>query len=673
MLAEIIFPIPLKKSFFYSVPEEMELTAAPGLRAVASLRNKNTSGLITKILAEKDADLSGIKKIKNIKEILDDEPLFEEPVLEIAEKMSRRWGDSLGLCAGEFYINVPDEMYARFQANCGMEYEKKINLNIPEDSMFPDKGSAFSWEELQIISRIASSFEKKEKKPFLAMLPTEKKHILAGLMAKKFNGGQALFLVSDQEYASYAYKELLPFFGNSLGLWHSQMSPAKKNSTALAAAQGKIRLLIGTRTAAFLPFAKLRLAIADADREECFRNEERAPLYNAAEVLQWRIESSAGTYILCAQCPSAENYGRAAGGRYELANLVRKEKNGGTEIIISDAEKKYVPGSVFSSDLREKIKVFAAEGKKIAVITPRKGFAAKIFCAACGKMLRCPDCGPGLAAVKSSDGETQLLCRRCGKKYPMPEKCPACGQKKFRELGTGTQKAQSELQKLFPDTEIIRYDGDILHGSAIKREAALKGFMCGQTNIMAATKIALNAMPPHSIDLITFINAEEDLSGPDFRSSEKLARSVFAAKSLVKPGGQIILQTREPDNFIFSAISGDSYENFCKEELLSRKFFRYPPYSRLILARFASKKAAAVKACGERLKKISLPYCANKKTELQGPVIPRGQENKTYCSEYWLIKIYSGQVYETLLRAIMSMPQIEGVKYFIEPDPQDFP
>ena len=116
MLAEIIFPIPLNKSFYYSIPEEMELVAAPGLRVSAPLRHQLATGIIIKVLAEKDADLSNIAKIKKIKSIIDDEPVFEEPVLALAKKMERRWGGSFGLCAGEFYVNVPETMTHRLSS-----------------------------------------------------------------------------------------------------------------------------------------------------------------------------------------------------------------------------------------------------------------------------------------------------------------------------------------------------------------------------------------------------------------------------------------------------------------------------------------------------------------------------------------------------------------------------
>ena len=676
MLAEVIFPIPLNKSFYYSIPEEMELVAAPGLRVYAPLRNQQATGIIIKVLAEKDADLSNITKIKNIKSIIDDEPVFEEPVLELAKRMERRWGGSFGLCAGEFYVNVSETMSHRFPAWDGQPAD---NLNIPDDINFPSPDKAFSSEELLKIGNIFSSIQNKKNYDFIIRLPLEKKHILAGLMAKKTNECQILFLVPDQEYASYAYRELLPFFGDTLGLWHSQISAARKKETAINAANGKIRFLIGTRTAAFLPFEKLRLAIIDADNETCFRNEERAPLYNAAEVLQWRMRETGGSTMLCALCPSAENYGRAFSGKYHIEDLtpnkdsLAADNENTSEIVISDMEKDYMPGSVFSEKTEKQIIEAACSGKKIAVIAPRKGYASKLFCSGCGKMLRCPDCGPGLALIKGEDGNMQMLCRKCGKKYPFPEKCPVCGKTRFRELGTGTQKAQAYLQKMLGGINVIRYDGDILRGSAKKKEEMLNSFFCGETNIITSTKIALNLLRPESIDMMIFLDAEEDLSGPDFRSAEKMMRTVLMAKSLMKPGGSIILQTREPDNFIFSAISNNSYNDFCKEELEARKFFRYPPYSRLLLVRFAAKQCGAVKSCGERLNSALKRHLAAKKIELQGPVIPRGQENKSYFSEYWLIKSFEEKTAEEVLQKALYMPQIENVKYFIVPDPQDFP
>lgn len=675
MLAELLFPIPLERTFHYSVPEEMELAVAPGLRARVSLRGKTTNGIILRILAEKDVDLTGVKKIKPLLEITDDAPLFEDSILAIAEKMEKNWGSPYGICAGEFFLNLPEEKYPGLKRFHGeILPQPDTMLSLPEDTDFPSREKAFGSEHIEKINHFFSNHFKTVHN--LVLLPAEKQSVLFGLCAKKIVNSQVLFLVPDSSCAEAVYREMLPFFGDAIGVWHAQLTPAQKQRVLKGIISGRIRFLAGTRTAAFLPFARLRLSLIDASAEEVYRNNERLPLYNAAEVLKWRMEALGGHTFICSEFPSVENYGRAFSGRYSLTDLRENKKHPvkiesrGVEIIDMEAEN--FPGAILSQAAADRIQEISPYGK-IAVIAPRKGYASRLFCANCGRMIRCPSCGPGMAVIKNREGLIELLCRRCGKRQEKPEKCPSCGGAVFHETGMGTQKTEAYLKKLVPEACIMRYDGDILGGSKQNREKIFQFSSSSSPSVLVATVIALRNIMPHSLDYMVFVDAGQDISSPDFRASEKLMRTIFSAKTLLKENGHLLIQTREPDNFVFSALSGNSYENFCREELETRKLFRYPPYSRLLLVRFASKNEGAVKACGRRLNEVLKKIIITKQAEIQGPVMPRGQENRKFFSEYWLVKSFSIDTAVKVLKTVSGQPKITGVKYFIVPDPQDFP
>ncbi|MCR4821074.1 MAG: primosomal protein N' [Elusimicrobiales bacterium] len=695
MLAEVIFPIPLKRSFHYALPEDMELVAAPGLRVSVSLGTKNSVGIILSVLAEKDADLSGIKRLKSIKKLIDSEPLFEESVLEIAKFMEKKWGSSLGMCAGEFFLNIPEcqenNSLLRFSEH-NLPQPDTI-LSLPDDCFFPEKEKAFLETELYALSPFFDSINdisSKKKKNFLLALPSEKTIVLAGLVAKKAKNIQILFLVPDAECANRAYKELLPFFGSALGVWHSMLTQKKKNEIIKKIISGQIRLLIGTRTAVFLPFARLRIAIIDSFHEAAYRNEEREPLYDASEVLMRRIDALGGINAMVSQFPSVESYGLAKSGKCHFINIAsdasdnenrispalekkKETENTNSKIKIVDMGTESFQGALLSSSISGKIRSIALAGKKIAVIASRKGYVSRIFCASCGKMLRCPKCGPGLALIKNPSGEKILLCRHCGRKLPMPDKCHCCGGNVFREFGIGTQKAETYLKKLVPEKKIVRYDGDILKASSKKIEETLHSFLLGKSDILIATRLALRSLIPQSLDCILFLDAGADFSSPDFRASEKFMRMVLYAKELLSPNGEILLQTREPDSYIFTSLAHGSYYDFCDEELKARQFFKYPPYSQLLLVRFASVNEAAVKTCGKRLNAAMRAVCDEKKAELQGPVIPKGQENRKFFSEYWILKSFTDKAASDSLEIANSLPLPDGVKFFIVPDPYHFP
>lgn len=654
MLAELSFPIPLRRTFYYHLPDELELRAAPGLRAVAPLGARAEAvGMILRVLAEKDADLTKIKELKSVARLLDDEPLFPEGAPALAAWMSARWGSPEGLCLGAFYAHAPRELPALpppppspLAAAPAVPPELKKFL----DALSADPAGAF-------LLRLAP-LERRE-----AVYPA----VFAAALAEE--SAQGLLLVPDLNYIPALEAALEPYFPGRVGAWHARLTPKKRAEAWAGAAAGRFKVTIATRTGVFLPFKRLVLGLLDGEHEEVYRQEEAEPFYHAREALLRRLKALGARAVLASPCPTIEAWGAAASGALKRFDAVPAARLAGPGPDVRVLDMAQYPGDILARPLADAIRRTVADRGQVLVIAGRKGYASRLFCANCGWMPRCKDCGPGLTLLKSAAGQV-LLCRRCGKKESKPETCPACGGKVFRDSGAGTQKAQEALAKLLPGTKIARFDGDVLRGSLKGMKGELESFSRGDADVLVGTRIALRELGAPRLSLAAFIDADSDLSSADFRASEKAYRSFYGAWRLLGARGELFIQTRETAHYVFSRLTEMDYPSFADGELAARKDFFYPPFSHIVKARFASHDERGVQAAGaDLLRALAFLGSAG---EILGPVVPQGQEKKRFYSEYYLVKAPDEAAAARCLAQAQALPPRPGVKYFIEADPHGF-
>ena len=657
MLAELSFPIPLRRTFYYLLPEELELAAAPGLRALASLGKRDAVGTILRVLPEKDADLTGFKELKSVKRLLDEEPLFPEDALALSEWMSARWGSPRGLCLGAFYAHAPETLPAP-------------PASAPAAAGFPPPGAP---EIKNFTEALASA---KEGGYLLRLAPQERREdlypaVFSAALAEE--GAQGLLLVPDLNVIPSLAAALETVFPGRVGAWHSRLTPKKRAEAWAGAVRGGLKVMIATRTGVFLPFRNLRFALMDGEHEEIYRQTEAEPLYHTREVLLRRMKALGGGVALASPCPSIESWGAAASGALRRFDAVPPAplKGPGPDVRVLDMGG--FPGEILARPLADSLRAVVGSGRQALIIAGRKGYASRLFCANCGWMVRCPDCGPGMSLLKGEDGAQVLLCRRCGKKAPKPEVCPSCGGKVFRDYGAGTQKTQEAVSRLIPGCRIARFDGDVLRGSLKVMRAALDSFTKGEADVLVGTRIALRELGAPRLALTAFLDADSDLTGADFRASEKAYQSFYGAWRLLGGSGELFIQTREPNHYVFSRLAEMDYPSFADGELASRRDFFYPPFCHIVKVRFASYDRRAMDAAAaEFLRDLSFLGAAGDGSEILGPVIPPGQEKRKFSSEYYLVKAASEKTAALCLAKAQALRPRPGVKYFIEADPYGF-
>lgn len=654
MLAEISFPIPLRRTFYYHLPEEMELHAAPGLRVTASLGKRQATGVILRVLPEKDADLTGFKELKPIDRLLDETPLFPEDAPGLAAWMSGRWGSPPGLCLGAFYAHAPAEL--------PVQAEQPAGLPVPAPILPAMKG---------LFDALGSG---KPGDFLLRLAPVERREDLyPAVFAAALGQGdaQGLLLVPDLSFIPALAAALEPFFPGRVGVWHARLTPKKRAEAWAGAYGGKSKVVIATRTGIFLPFKNLRLGLLDEEHEEIYKQEEAEPAYHAREILLRRMNALGGMTVLASPCPSIESWGGAASGRLARFDAVgaAPAKGPGPDVRVLDMAS--YPGDILARPLADSLRAAVAAGGQALVIAGRKGYASRLFCANCGWMPRCPECGPGLTLLKTGAGkEPVLLCRRCGKKDPKPAACPKCNGKVFREYGAGTQKTQEALAKLMPAAKIVRFDGDVLRGSLKAMRESLDSFSRGEADVLVGTRIALRELGAPRLSLVAFLDPDSDLSGADFRASERSFQSFYGASRLLGSKGELFIQTRESSHFVFSRLTDMDYPSFADGELEARRDFFYPPFCYIIKARFASYDRRAMEAAGsDFLRATDFLGADGDKSEVLGPVIPPGQEKHKFFSEYYLVKAATEKAAMLCMEKARALPERPGVKLFLEADP----
>jgi primosomal protein N' (replication factor Y) len=656
MLAEISFPIPLLRTFYYLLPEEMELKAAPGLRVLAPLGKREAVGMLIRVLPEKDADLTKFKELKTIIRLLDEEPLFPEDALTLARWISGRWGSPPGLCLGAFYTHAPRD--------------------FPAHAQTPQPGLAVAPPELSELNKFTETLSGGNAGAYLLRLaPLERRELVYPAVFSAALGGdaQGLLLVPDLSFIPALAAALEPIFPGRVGVWHARLTPKKRAEAWAGAFDGRFKVMIATRSGVFLAFKNLRLGLMDGEHEEVYRQEEAEPFYHAREVLLKRMKALGGQAVLASPCPSIESWGGAASGELIRFDAVPPAAASGPAAAVRVLDMTQYPGDILARPLADSLRSVIAAGGQALLIAGRKGYASRLFCAHCGWMKRCGNCGPGMTLTKTADGAQQLLCRRCGKKEPKPETCPKCGGKVFRDYGTGTQKAQEALSKLLPSAKIARFDGDVLRGSLKTMRAQLESFSKGEADVLVGTRIALRELGAPRLTLTAFLDADSDLSSADFRASEKAFQSFYGAWRLLGPKGELFIQTREAAHYVFSRLSEMDYPSFADGELAARKDFFYPPFSHIVKVRFASFDRAALDAAAAAfLKSLAFLGGPGDASEILGPVTPPGEEKRKFHSEYYLVKASSEKAAMLCLEKARTLPERPGVNYFIEADPYGF-
>ena len=417
---------------------------------------------------------------------------------------------------------------------------------------------------------------------------------------------QVLYLLPEIALTVQITERLKAVFGNRLGIYHSKYSDAERVEIwKKQLSSNPYDVILGARSAVFLPFHRLGLVIIDEEHEQSFKQQDPAPRYHArsAAIVLAQMYAGAKT-LLGTATPSMESYYNAKQGKYGLVELSRRYKDiqlPSIEVVdMKDLYRRKMVSGPFSPRLLSAVRGALERGEQAILFQNRRGFAPMIECRQCGWVPKCPNCDISLTYHKSMN---YLSCHYCGYTMKIPEVCPCCESKDIRGRGYGTEKIEDEIRSIFPEARIARMDLDTTH-TRNAYERLINDFSMGKNNLLIGTQMVTKGLDFGKVSVVGILNADSMLNYPDFRAYEQafmMMSQVSGRAGRKGKRGEVILQTKTPDLPIIQYVVHNDYPTFFKELLDERREFHYPPFYHLVYVYLKHRDENIVNTAGVEL------------------------------------------------------------------------
>ena len=481
--------------------------------------------------------------------------------------------------------------------------ENNVRSSCSHHEFFQRNAFSLSASEKKTYQEIMAHFSQKSIVLWHSITGEENKislyiHLVLSILQK---GEQALILFSEIALISEAIDSLEEFLKKKISIYHSLLSNKKKVAIWKNVYRGNYTLIVGTRSAIFLPFKKLGLVIIDKEHDSSHKQFHPAPRYHARDSAIFLGQLHKAKILLESINPSIESYFLSKSSRYSLVSSLGLYKgNPIPERILIDTrkerEKQKMKGA-FSFYMHSAMKeVFSRKGQVI-LFQNRRGYSSYILCEKCDKTSYCPYCNVHLVYHFHLD---KLLCRYCCYAQNMIEKCPYCHSGELKLMGLGTEKIENEFKQMFSGIRIRRIDSDSVHTKR-NLQRVFKDFKEKKIDVLIGTQMLLNkGLNFRSIDLVGIFEADKLLYSPDFRIHEHTFQLINQISSIIRKRGRMIIQANYPHSF-FGFILSDDYISFYEKAIRDRKQYRYPPFTRLIRLFMKSKNLSLLDRVSEKL------------------------------------------------------------------------
>jgi len=452
---------------------------------------------------------------------------------------------------------------------------------------------ALSSAQQEAYNQILFSFLKKSVTLLHGVTSSGKTEIYIHLIKRELEQHhQVLFLMPEIALTVQMMERLQRVFGNRLGIYHSKYSDAERVEIwQKQLSENPYDVILGARSAVFLPFQRLGLVIVDEEHETSYKQQDPAPRYHArsAAIMLSSFYSQSPQcsprILLGTATPCAETYYNAQTGKYGHVEL--KERYAGIElpeiqvVDIKDLQRRKMMNGPFSPLLLLRVREALERGEQAILFQNRRGWAPMLECRQCGWVPRCEHCDVSLTLHKSMN---QLTCHYCGYTYQIPTECPSCGCKQLQGRGYGTEKIEDQIREILPEARISRMDLDTTR-TRNAYERIISDFSAGRTNLLIGTQMISKGLDFGRVSVVGILNADGMLNQPDFRAYEHafLMMSQVSGRAGRKGRrGLVILQTKNPQLPVIQEVVRNDYTSFYKNLLAERRLFCYPPFHRLV-------------------------------------------------------------------------------------------
>ncbi len=485
-------------------------------------------------------------------------------------------------------------------------YRNPVSLNVTAQS-----GPELSEEQCYIKEQILSDYDKNIRNTYLihGITGSGKTLVYLALIEEMIKRGkQCIVLIPE---IALTYQTLLRFykrFGERVSVMNSSLSQGERFDQCERARKGEIDVMIGPRSALFVPFPSLGMIVIDEEHEGSYIS-ENAPRYHARETAEYLASLKKASLVLGSATPSLEAYYKAKKGEYRLFTM-KNRKNGGelANVRIVDLRQELRKGnrSIFSSDLQELIRDRLGKKQQIMLFLNRRGYAGFVSCRSCGYVMKCPHCDVSLSQHIGG----KMVCHYCGYETVQPKRCPNCSSNYILGFKAGTQQIERQLYELFPGIRVLRMDGDTTKQKG-SFEKILSAFAEGEADVLLGTQMIVKGHDFPNVTLVGVLAADLSLNDSDYRAGEKTFQLLTQAEGRAGRGtlpGEAIIQTYRPEHYSIQQAAKQDYEAFYEEEILYRELLEYPPAGHMLTILVVSKDEKRCKGLAVRLAKEAGAY-----------------------------------------------------------------
>jgi len=484
-------------------------------------------------------------------------------------------------------------------------YEVEVGRLNKGGEPHPEHIKPLSIAQQEAYNQILFSFLKKNVTLLHGVTSSGKTEIYIHLIQRELDEHrQVLFLMPEIALTVQMMQRLQRVFGNRLGIYHSKYSDAERVEIwQKQLSSNPYDVILGARSAVFLPFQRLGLIIVDEEHETSYKQQDPAPRYHARSVAimlggGWGKTASV---LLGTATPSLESYYNAQTGKYGYVTLT--ERYQGIElpeiqvVDTHDLQHRKMMRGPFSPQLLAAVREALQRGEQAILFQNRRGWAPMVECKQCGWTPRCQHCDVSLTLHRTMN---QLSCHYCGFTYHVPTQCPACGSKELQGRGYGTEKIEDQIRDIFPEARVARMDLDTTR-TRNAYERLITDFSAGRTNLLIGTQMISKGLDFDKVSVVGILDADRMLNQPDFRAYEHafmMMAQVSGRAGRKGRRGLVILQTKSPDLSVVQQVVSNNYTAFARDLLQERRTFHYPPYYRLVYVYLKHSKDVVVNTAG---------------------------------------------------------------------------
>lgn len=552
--------------------------------------------------------------------------------------------------------------------------EDRVSFHKKDDADF-----SLSDKQNEAFEGIKACFEKFPVTLFHGVTSSGKTEIYIRLIEEYIaQGKQVLYLLPEIALTTQLVTRLTAYFGNQVAVFHSKYTNNERIETWQQVLQNseKAKIVIGARSALFLPFRDLGLIVIDEEHEQTFKQQDPAPRYHARDAAIVLAGYNGAKVLLGSATPSIESYTNVNSGKYGYVAL--RERYGRVlppEIVLVDLKDKYkrkLMTGHFSDTLIEAMADIMANGRQVILFQNRRGFSPWVECMACGHVPQCPQCDVSLTYYKYKN---QLRCHYCAYHIANPTHCHVCHSTDISAKGFGTEQIEQELKTLFPNKNSWRMDQDTTRGKH-GYEKIIDAFKNREIDILIGTQMLAKGLHFDNVGLVGILNADNMLYQPDFRAFERayqLMVQVAGRAGRKDVRGTVMIQTYNPHHNIIRQVTDNDYEGMYREQLYERHNFKYPPYYRMVRIVLKHKDYEKLKDAAMWLRNV---LAQNLTIPVLGPEEPAISRIRNEYIRAIMVKIPLGealgktkQSIQKVLDSLDAIPQYRSVKVTVNVDP----